>query len=124
MDSLASTTLERWFTQPYREQHADEMASIRQMIASTDPDGYSGCCGVLREADLRAEIVSIQIPSLVIAGKHDPATPPADGRALSAGLGNSRYVELDASHLSAWERAGDFADAALAFLNSEERKHG
>jgi len=124
MDSLAAVTLERWFTPEYREQHPEEMATFRQMIASTDANGYSACCGVLRDADLRTEISAIGVPSLVITGKHDPATPAADGRALHAGLCDSRYVELDASHLSAWERADEFAAAVHAFLDGGEPSHG
>jgi 3-oxoadipate enol-lactonase len=124
MDALATATLERWFTPQYRKRHADEMAIVRNMIASTDPVGYIGCCGVLRDADLTTEIASARTPCLVITGTHDPATPPAYGRALCAAIPGSAYVELDASHLSAWERAEEFADAVLAFLDTGGRGNG
>ncbi len=124
MDALAPAIVERWFTPSYRDQHPGEMAIIRRMIASIHPDGYTGCCIVLREADLRNEIHAIPVPCLVISGKHDPATPAADGRALSAALGHSHYVELDSSHFSAWEQADQFAHAVLAFLSKQESTHG
>jgi 3-oxoadipate enol-lactonase len=124
LEDLASATLGRWFTSSYRERHAEEMKTIRQMIASTDPGGYSACCGVLREADLRPHIGSVQAPCLVIAGTHDPATPPSGSQALCSGLRQSHYVELDASHLSAWERADEFARAVLAFLHTGGRRDG
>ena len=124
MASLAEAILERWFTPPYRSRHPAEMESIRSMIAATDPAGYVECCGVLRDTDLREEIATITVPALVIAGTHDPATPPSEGRALYAGMRNSKYVELDASHLSAWERAEEFADAVCAFLGGEKPCHG
>jgi 3-oxoadipate enol-lactonase len=39
------------------------------------------------------------IPSLVVAGAHDPIAPPAAGRALSSGIPGARYAEYaDASH--------------------------
>jgi 3-oxoadipate enol-lactonase len=100
------------------------MQTISRMIAQTRLDGYTGCCGVLRDPDLRADIHAITAPALVISGTHDPATPPSDGRALCAAVSHSRYVELDASHLSAWECAKQFADAAIAFLGTEERRDG
>jgi 3-oxoadipate enol-lactonase len=124
MEALAPAIVERWFTLQYRERHPLEMEIIRGMIGSIDPDGYAGCCGVLRAADLRGEIASIAAPCLVITGKHDPATPASDGRALSAALRDAQYVELDSSHLSAWEVADEFADAVLAFLPMGEHRHG
>ena len=124
MSELAGATLERWFTPQYRAQHLEEMSFIRGMIAGTSAAGYCACCSVLRETDLRAEIHSITTPALVITGTHDPATPPSNGRAISAALRNSDYLELDASHLSAWERADEFANAVLAFLHSGGRTHG
>jgi 3-oxoadipate enol-lactonase len=116
MEALAAATLARWFTPHYRETHGDEMAQIRRMIASTSLDGYCACCAVLREADLRECISAIHVPTLVIAGTRDPATPPRDGSALAAAIQGAQYVELDASHLSAWERAEEFADGVLTFL--------
>ena len=124
MGPIADATPARWFTLSYRESHAEEMEAIREMVAATDPVGYSGCCGVLRDTDLRNDLAAIETPSLVITGTEDPATPPADGRALCAGLPDARYVELNASHLSAWERADDFAKEVLAFLENEERCDG
>ena len=124
MSALAAATLERWFTPRYREQHPDEMSAIQAMIANTNPAGYCACCAVLREADLRSEIRTIEKPALVITGTHDPATPPSDGRALCAAIRNSQYLELDASHLSAWERANEFANAVLAFLPTGGGAHG
>jgi pimeloyl-ACP methyl ester carboxylesterase len=100
------------------------MEVIREMIASTDPNGYCGCCAVLRETDLRADVASIQVLCLVIAGTHDRATPPSDAQALCAALRNARYGELDAAHLSAWERADEFANAVLAFLDKGDPRNG
>ena len=124
MQPLSVASMDRWFTPQYREQHGDEMTFIRDMIASTDPKGYLACCGVLREADLRSAISAIQAPCLVITGKHDPATPPSDGRALVAALPHTNYLELDSSHLSAWERPEEFSAAVIAFLDKGGRGHG
>ena len=124
MSPLAVATLERWFTPTYRARHPEEMEQIRAMIAATDPGGYLACCAVLRDADLRAEIGAIEAASLVITGTHDPATPPSDGRAIDAALRNSRYLELDASHLSAWECADEFAAAVVQHLAAGEGTDG
>ncbi len=124
MAALAEATPTRWFTDGYRAQHSDEMGMIRRMIAGTDPQGYVGCCSVLRDTDLRAGITGIQVPCLVIAGTHDPATPPSDGQAIHRCLNDSQYVELETSHLSAWERADEFGSRVVGFLQSGEVGNG
>ena len=124
MSPLAVATLERWFTPTYRVRHPEEMEQIRAMIAATDPRGYLACCAALRDADLRAQIGAVEAASLVITGTHDPATPPSDGRTLHAALRKSRYVELDSSHLSAWECAEEFAVAVVQHLAEGEEIDG
>ena len=124
MSQLAAATLERWFTPGYRATHPEEMEQIGEMITATRPEGYAACCAVLRDTDLRSEVGMVEAASLVISGTHDPATPPGDGRALHAGIPNSSYVELDASHLSAWERADEFAGAVLQHLAAGEAMNG
>jgi len=124
MASLALMTLDRWFTPSYKDEHPDEMAMIRAMAAATDPRGYVACCQLLRDTDLRGEVSTIIAPALIIGATHDPATPPSDGRAIHAALPGSHYVELNASHLSAWERADEFAAAAVKFLSEGRSNHG
>lgn len=124
MAPLALTTLERWFTPKYRQEHSPEMEIVRQMIAATGINGYAGCCAALRDSDLSSSVASIESPCLVITGTHDPAAPPEDGRSLHAALRQSTYVELNSSHLSAWEKPGEFASAVLTFLLQEEQADG
>lgn len=129
MEPVALASPARWFTRAYREQNPEEMDWMRTMIAGTDPAGYAGCCAALRDTDLRGRLGAIQTPCLVIAGAHDPSTTASEGRTIQSALQDGKYVELDASHFSAWERAKEFAGAVHAFLggsrfSEEERKHG
>jgi 3-oxoadipate enol-lactonase len=124
MEPIALATLERWFTPTYREQNPEEMEAVRRMISATNALGYAGCCGALRDADVRGEISGIEAPCLVVVGTHDEATPPAEGQALHAALRKSSLVELNASHLSAWERPEEFAAVILGFLGTKERSDG
>ncbi|KAA6461858.1 3-oxoadipate enol-lactonase [Acidobacteria bacterium AB60] len=121
---LIPSALERGFTAAYRRDHNHEMQRAQQMIAATSVEGYCAGCAVLRDTDLRERISAIQVPTLVIAGAHDPVTTPSDGQQLAAAVRGSRYVELPAAHLSAWERPQDFARAILDFCPSERSNHG
>ena len=88
------------------------------MLEKNDPAGYVACCAALRDADFRKEISQINVPTLVIAGTYDPATPPADGRSLAESIRGAQFVELDVSHLSNIEAEKEFNAAVLKFLLS------
>jgi len=120
MAALAEMMPARWFTSGYREAHPEEMKLIREMVSKTDSAGYSACCAALRDTDLRSEIAAVSAPCLVITGKHDLATPPSEGQAVHRALPKAKYVELEASHLSAWERAAEFGAEVVAFLETGE----
>lgn len=124
MEALSTATPERWFTLAYRNNHPSEMERIRGMIATTDPQGYAACCTVLQETDLRTDAARVKAPSLIITGTHDPATPPANGRMLHTAIQHSSYVELNASHMSAWECGDEFARAVVEHLTATEVMHG
>ena len=118
LHAIIPTVLERWFTPQFRNDHPETIARIRTMIERTDPSGYIACCAALRDADMREAVQRIGIPTLVIAGTHDPATPPADGKFLADSIGGAKYVELNVSHLSNIEAAEVFNSAVLEFLLS------
>ena len=67
--------------------------------------------------DCREELARIGVPTLVIAGANDSATPPADGRFLAAQIPGARYVELNAAHLSNIEDRDRFDREVRAFLD-------
>jgi len=58
----------------------------------------------------------IAVPTLVIAGEHDLATPPAEGRFLAERIPGARYVELAAAHLSNVEARTAFTSALTGFF--------
>ena len=55
---------------------------------------------------------------LVIAGTHDQSTTAAQGRELAGYIAGSRYVELDAAHLSNIEQADVYTKTLLEFLGA------
>ena len=116
MKSISTAVIERWFTARFREQSPGLVEKTKQMIESTDVEGYAGCCGALRDSDLRASLSAIRTPTLVISGTHDPATPPADGHFLAHSISGARYVELDAAHLLKIEQRERFTAELRSFL--------
>lgn len=117
MAPLASATMHRWFTERFIQRWPEQLEMPRSVMESTAADGYIGCCLALRDEDLRGQIGRISNRCLVISSAHDVATPAADGRLLHQELRDGEYVELEAAHLSAWERPEEFQTAVLRFLS-------
>jgi 3-oxoadipate enol-lactonase len=118
MGAISQAVVERWFTEPYISSHPQRIAAMREMMERTPADGYIACCAAVRDADLREAISGIDVPTLVLAGTHDIATPAAEGRYLADHIEGAAYVELAAAHLSNIEAAPAFTDALLAFLDT------
>lgn len=115
LGALADATMTRWFTPEFRAARPEVVARFHSTIAQAHPDGYAGCCAALRDADLRALVSQVACPALVVTGRHDPATPPAQGRWLAEQIAGARLVELDAAHLANVERSAEFNAAVLNF---------
>ncbi|RYF04315.1 MAG: hypothetical protein EOO77_29840 [Oxalobacteraceae bacterium] len=60
----------------------------------------------------------INLPTLVIGGHSDLATPPAHSEAIVGVIRGSELHLLSAAHLGNMERPADFARAVLGFLTS------
>ena len=124
LQALDKAAMGRWFTEAFQAAHPDIVARYRQMLESCPAEGYAACCAALRDADLRGEIGRIAAPTLVIAGTHDPVTPPADAHAIRTRIRDARVTELDAAHLANVEQADEFNDRVLAFINEKRPMHG
>jgi len=116
MGSIAEAAASRWFTPAFRSRHPEIVSAFTTALLAVSPEGYAGCAAALRDADLREDVTRIAVPTLVIIGKADPATPPADGEFLCARIAGARRVELDAAHLSNVEDADAFTTSLLEFL--------
>lgn len=118
---LADAAMDRWFTEDFRQREPARVSRFRAAFERTNVDGYIGCCAALRDADLRPLLRRVVCPTLVITGRHDPATPPADGQWLAGEIPAAQLVALNAAHLSNVERSEDFNAAMRDFLSAGGR---
>ena len=115
-ESVVDAVVKRWFTPRFRAIAPRSVERIRGMLVGTSSAGYVANCAAIRDADLRGCLAAIAIPTLVIAGTHDPSTPPALGRELADAIPGAHYLELDSAHLSNIEQAGAFNAAITRFF--------
>lgn len=118
MKPVAAAVVERWFTPEFRAKSPQSVESARRMLEAAPPEGYASCCAAVRDYDVRDKLSGIHVPTLVIAGSKDSATPPADGRFIAEQIPGARYAELDAAHLSNVESAERFTAELMHFLSA------
>jgi 3-oxoadipate enol-lactonase len=120
MEPLVASTLERWFTAPFRARRKDLMEQVGAMIRSTPAAGYVGCCHAIPKIDVTDRLGEVRCPALVIVGEEDAGTPVEMARQIHAALPAADLAILrSASHLSNLEQPaafnrvlGDFLDKA------------
>lgn len=109
---VAETAATRWFTPGFRYGQP-----LLETLRTVDPEGYAACCDALAAFDLRADLVRIAVPTLVIAGRDDPATPVSHARQLADGIPGAALVEIPhAAHLALVEQPAHVTAALLSHL--------
>jgi 3-oxoadipate enol-lactonase len=117
---LVDAALERWFTSGFRERSGELMDRMARALMNVEPEGYAGCCEALADMDLRGRLAAIRAPTLVIAGEHDPATPPDHGRLIAEGIAGARFELVPGAHLSSIEQAESVNALILSHLTSDQ----
>ncbi|MFD7443695.1 3-oxoadipate enol-lactonase [Streptomyces sp. NPDC059909] len=110
---VAETAPARWFTPGFADP------GLVEDLRRADPEAYAACCDALAVLDLRDALPLITAPTLVVAGRQDPATPPAHAREIADAVPGAALTELaDASHLAVTEQPGAVLGALREHLSA------
>jgi len=113
---LVDATMERWFTAEFRRRSPQAIAGMREMFLNTDIEGYVGCGHAIRDMDHRPLLAKIRAPTLVIAGRHDPATTLEAGEFIAQHIPGAKLAVLEAAHIANLEQPQAYNDTVLDFL--------
>ena len=117
MVAVESAVMERYFSPPVLASSNPQVATTRTALLAANPVGYSGCCAAIRDMDQRPVLGRIDVPTLIIGGSLDAATPwEGHGDLLAASIPGARSVVLEAAHLSNVELPSAFTHALFDFL--------
>ena len=117
--SLADAMMLRWFTKGFIEQEPAAVARVKAMMVTTPDAGFIANCEAVRDMDHRDILARIKAPTLIIAGRHDVATPVEAGEYIRSHIPGAALTILDAGHISNVEQASDFTAEVLGFLTSK-----
>jgi 3-oxoadipate enol-lactonase/4-carboxymuconolactone decarboxylase len=117
MTTVESAVMERYFSPRVLVSSNPQVATSRTALLAANPVGYAGCCAAIRDMDQRPLLGRIAVPTLVIGGSLDAATPwQGHGDLLTAAIPGARSVVLEAAHLSNVELPSAFTNALFDFL--------
>src|SRR3954468_12751284 len=114
---LVPSRIGAWVTPAFAEARPEETERLVQMLRSTPPEGYAGCCESVGTFDVRDRLGEITAPTLVFAGGEDPATPPETVWAIAEGIPGAQFVVIPhASHLLSAEQPESVTERIREFL--------
>jgi 3-oxoadipate enol-lactonase len=116
--AIVDANMERWFTKDFRDRAPPELAKIRDMFLATKVEGYVGCGEAIRDMDHRPLLSKISAPTLVIAGRHDPATPLEGNEFIKQHIPGAKIAVLEAAHIANMEQPKVYADTVIGFLQN------
>ena len=119
MAELADIASNRVLSPKFREANPEAYLAIADMIAGLDPVAFVAATTLLENIDLRPGLSMLDVPTLVICGDSDQATPPELNVMVAEELPNARYLELkDCGHCPPIEKPTRFVNALCTFLEA------
>lgn len=119
MEPLAQPTMERWFTANYRDNSPSAVNFIRKQFLATKPSGFISCCQAIMNINYLDRLAEIELPTLVIVGESDGATPVSASQVIHENIKGSQLEIIPvAAHLSNMEQPEVFNRILGDFLSS------
>ena len=120
VEAIAPGAVSRWLTPGYvtTPEGKAAAAALHDTLVGTDPQGYIESCNAVAAIDFRESNPRIAVPTLVIGGNADEATPLAMSEAIVTAIPGARLATIDAAHLSAVERPVEFTQLLIDYWRS------
>ncbi len=121
LEGIADIAMRRLFSPDFHAENPALVAERRAIFLQSNPEIVIAACTALADMDLRPQIPAIAIPTLVIVGAQDEATPPAMSEELAELLPHARLQILDGlAHVPQLQDPARFLMAVLPFLKQNQ----
>lgn len=113
---VADAAISRLYSEDYARANKALIDTARFGITHMSDEGYAACGAAIRGMNFIPRLGEITVPTLVIGGTMDTATPfDGHGDRIAAGIPNAQVVMVEAGHLACIENADAFAKAVRDF---------
>jgi 3-oxoadipate enol-lactonase len=104
MEALLGFQTTRWFGDAFRAAHPDVVQASVDTFLRNDVPAYVETCRMLGACNKTDALASIRVPTAVVVGEEDYATPVAMAKVLHEGIAGSTLTVLErARHLTPLE---------------------
>ena len=113
-------TIERWFTESFREAHPDYIERVRAWVLANDAGNYALAREVLAfgVVELIRPEPPIDLPTLVMTCEHDSGSTPAMSQAIASEIIGAEVIIVPGlKHMGLAENPGFFIQAIREFIN-------
>lgn len=116
MSQLAAQLVTQMVSPDARAAARAEAVAVMSLVP---PQSYRLALQALMGFDRRADLASLRMPVLLIAGADDHNAPPSVLQGMAERIPDARYVGLErCGHLMPFEQPAAFNDAVLSFLGT------
>lgn len=120
LEALVDFQVTRWFSDAFRAAHPELVSQCVSTFLRNDLQAYAATCRMLGAADLRSMLSTIRVPTAVVVGEEDYATPVAMAEELRKGIAGSTLTVLKkARHLTPLEKPEEIAAQLQRLLQPE-----
>lgn len=117
LGAIAEIAAKRVFSPSYLAAHPELIDERKRVLMGIDPKAFQHACQILQEADLEPQLHRLKLPTLVVVGEFDQATPPPLNKAIADKVEGARYVELPGcGHCPPLEQPQQFLAAIKGFI--------
>lgn len=117
MAAILPAVESRWLSSDFLQNSPSQVERLKEMVLQSPVEGYVGGCAAIRDMDQSQSVSAVQCPVLLVAGRHDPATPPEQLQRIQQLLVSSaEYVELDCGHMTNVEKPQELAQEISKFM--------
>jgi 3-oxoadipate enol-lactonase len=115
--ALAAFQATRWVSDAFREAHSEVVRRNMDVFLANDADCYTATCEMLGDADLRHYQSTMRMPTRVIVGEEDYATPVAMSEQIQQAMPDATLSVLrKVRHLTPMECPDVIAEEILTLM--------
>jgi pimeloyl-ACP methyl ester carboxylesterase len=118
-DALVETLLDGLLTKETKDTRPELVEQVRRIMSSNPPAGFIGGLEAMKgRPDSLPRLGLLKVPTLVLVGEHDTASPPTVVKVWQERIPGSELVVIPgAAHLSNMEAPEEFNAALTDFLD-------
>ena len=94
LGAVAEVSAKRVYSPAYLAAHPEKIDERKKVLLGIDPKAFQAACRILQETDLVPLLSHLRVPTLVVCGELDQATPPALNKEIADKVAGAKYVEL------------------------------